>query len=67
MKIGNVDLGDYDYMIVYKDTDGLVNTWTLPEGSFQENYKSMIKRGCKVLNVFKRMNTDDILQVIIKS
>lgn len=64
LKIGNVDFGNYDYMIIYEDENGTVNSWTLPEGSFQVNYKSMIKRGCKVLRVFKQMNTEEILQTM---
>lgn len=64
MKIGNVDFGNYDYMIIYEDEDVVVNSWTLPEGSFQMNYKSMIRRGCKVLRVFKKMNTEEILHAM---
>lgn len=62
MKIGKVDLSpEYDYLIVYMAEDGTVNTWTLPDGSFQHNYKSMRSRGVKILNVYRRMSNDDLL------
>lgn len=52
MKIGKVDLDPRcDYLIVYEDEDGTVNTWALPFGGFQHNYKSMRNRGAKIINV----------------
>lgn len=64
MKIGKVDLSPvYDYLIVYMDYDGTVNTWTLPDGSFQQNYKSMRNRGVKILNVYRRMSNDDFVPI----
>lgn len=67
VKIGKVDLApEYDYMIVYIGDDGAVNTWTLPEGSFQHNYKSMRSRGVKILNVYHRMGNDDLLEAMCK-
>lgn len=62
MKIGKIDLSPvYDYLIVYMDDDGTVNTWTLPDGSFQHNYKSMRNRGVNILNVYRRLSNDDLL------
>lgn len=66
MKIGKVELSDYEYMIVYEDEDGSVNTYNLPSGSFQMNYKSMVNRGVKILNVYHRMNTNDLLNAMLK-
>jgi len=67
MKIGKVDLSpELDYMIVYIRDDGAVNTWTLPEVSFQQNYKLMRCRGVKIINVYHRMNTDDLLEAMCK-
>ena len=67
MKIGKVDLSPvYEYLIVYKDEDGAVNTWTLPEGSFQHNYKAMRGRGVEILNVYHKMSNDDLLETMCK-
>lgn len=65
MKIGKVDLSpEYDYLIVYMDDNGTVNTWTLPDGSFQHNYKSMRNRGAKILSVYRRMSNDELLEAM---
>lgn len=58
---------EYDYMIVYSETDepNTVNTWVLPGGSFQMNYKSMKERGCKIHNVFRRLNEKDLLDTLL--
>lgn len=72
MTDGRIDMcmvsDKYEYMIVYSEPDNrnVVNTWVLPDVSFQMNYKSMIKRGCIIHNVFKRMNEKDLLEVMIK-
>lgn len=67
MKIGKIDLSpDYEYMIVYISDDGSVNTWTLAESSFQHNYKSMRSGGVKILNVYRRMSNDDLLETMCK-
>lgn len=63
MPIGIIDLQDFDYLIVYKDEDGNVNTWSLPESSFQINYKSMLERGC-VLRVYKKMSDKDLKEIV---
>lgn len=55
---------EYDYLIIYMDEDGTVNTWTLPGGSFKHNYKSMRNRGVEILNVYRRMSNDDILTIM---
>ena len=58
----------YEYMIVYSEPDNrnVVNTWVLPDGSFQMNYRSMVKRGCIIHNVFKRMTEKDLLETMLK-
>lgn len=72
MKEGRIDFSmvnpQYDYMIVYSNPENPdeVNTWVLPDGSFQMNYKSMIKRGCVIHNVFKRMTEKDLLESMLK-
>ena len=45
MTYGNIDLQDFEYLILYSQPDetNVIHTWTLPEGSFQMNYKSMVK------------------------
>ena len=72
MKEGRIDFSmvnpQYDYMIVYSTPEkpDEVNTWVLPDGSFQMNCRSMIKRGCIIHNVFKRMTEKDLLKEISK-
>lgn len=67
MTSGRIDMcmvsDEYEYMIVYSEPDNknMVNTWVLPDGSFQMNYKSMVKRGCIIHNVFRRMTEKDLL------
>lgn len=58
---------DFEYLIVYKRA-GDINTWTLPEGSFQVNYQ-MMKRDpeCEIINVYRRLSSDEILDVICKN
>ena len=68
MKLGHVDLCDCEYLIVYShpETPDVVETWTLPEGSFQLNYKQMRKGGCNIRNIYKRMTEKDLLQAMIE-
>lgn len=72
MTSGKIDMcmlsDKYEYMIVYSEPDNrnVVNTRVLPDGSFQINYKSMIKRGCIIYNVFKRMTEKDWLEAMLK-
>ena len=68
MKYGNIDLQDFEYLIKYSNPEepDVIHTWTLPEGSFQMNYKSMIKRGCIIHNVYHRMAEKEILEAMIK-
>ena len=65
---GIIDLSNFEYLIVYSEPNkvDVVNTWTLPEGSFQMNYESMIKRGCIIHNVFHRMTREDIWSAMSK-
>ena len=69
MKYGNIDLQDFEYLIKYSNPEepDVIHTWTLPDGSFQMNYKSMIKRGCVIHNVFRRMSEKELLDVMIES
>lgn len=66
MSYGNIDLEDFEYMIVYSEPDKpeMKNTWTLPEASFQVNYKSMVKRGCRIHNVYRRVSEKDLFELI---
>ena len=72
MTNGRIDtcmvLDKYEYMIVYSEPGepNVVNTWVLPNGSFQMNYKSMMKRGCIIHNVFKRMTERDLLEEMLR-
>lgn len=68
MRIGNIDLGKFEYLIVYSNPDepDVIHTWTLPDGSFQMNYKSMVKRGCIIHSVFHRMTEKDLLDSMLK-
>lgn len=71
MTSGRIDMcmvsDKYEYMIVYSEPDSnKVNTWVLPDGSFQMNYKSMVNRGCVIHNVFKRMTEKDLLDAMLK-
>jgi hypothetical protein len=64
MGIGSIDLSPFDYMIVYKQ-DGKLNTWTLPEGSFQMNYKQMKKdKLVEIISVYKMLSADEIINKI---
>ena len=69
MKYGNIDLQNFEYLIKYSTPEepDVIHTWTLPDGSFQMNYKSMIKRGCIIHNVFRRMSEKELLDVMINS
>lgn len=69
MKYGNIDLQDFEYLIKYSNPEepDVIHTWTLPDGSFQMNYKSMIKRGCVIHNVFRRMSEKELLDVMARS
>jgi len=68
MKYGKIDLQDFEYLIKYSNPGepDVIHTWTLPEGSFQMNYKSMIKRGCTIRNVYHRMAEKDLLEVMLR-
>lgn len=71
MTKGRIDMcmvsEEYEYMIVYSEPDSdEVNTWVLPDVSLQMNYKSMVNRGCKIHNVFKRMTEKEILEAMLK-
>lgn len=68
MRYGNIDLSNYEYLIEYSEPEDLntLHTWTLPEGSFQMNYKSMVKRGCKIHNVYRRMTDKDLLEAMLR-
>ena len=71
MTSGTIDMSmvsdKYEYMIVYSRPENVnhVNTWVLPDGSFQMNYKSMVKHGCIIHNVFKRMKDKELLEAMI--
>lgn len=69
MEYGKIDLEDFEYLIIYSKPNELdvKHTWTLPDVSFQMNYKSMVKRGCKIHNVYRRMSEKDLLGVMIDS
>lgn len=72
MTNGRIDMcmvtDKYEYMIVYSEPNNkdVVNTWVLPDGSFQMNYKSMVKRGCIIHNVFRRMTEKDLLEAMLR-
>lgn len=71
MTSGRIDMSmvsdKYEYMIVYSEQNSNeVNTWVLPDGSFQMNYKSMVNRGCIIHNVFHRMTEKDLLDAMLK-
>lgn len=69
MAYGKIDLEDFEYLIIYSEPNesDVKHTWTLPYGSFQINYKSMVKRGCKIHNVYRRMSEKDLLRIMIDS
>lgn len=69
MAYGNIDLQDVEYMIIYSEPGRpeIINTWILPDGSFQLNYELMINRGCIIHNVFHRMSEKDLLETMIKN
>lgn len=69
MTYGTIDLQDFEYLIVYSTPEepNVIRTWTLPEGSFQMNYKSMIKRGCIIHNVYRRMTEKDLLDAMVRA
>lgn len=66
---GKIDLQNFEYMVIYSEPDKpeVKNTWTLPDGSFQINYESMVKRGCIIHNVFHRMSEKDLLEAMVKN
>lgn len=72
MTDGRIDMSmvsdKYEYLIVYSEpkNPNVVNTWVLPDGSFQMNYKSMVKRGCIIHNVFKRMTEKDLFETMLR-
>lgn len=72
MTSGRIDMDmvsdKFKYMIVYSEPDNpnVVNTWVLPDGSFQMNYKSMVKRGCIIHNVYMRMTEKDLLAAMLR-
>lgn len=72
MTSGRIDISmvsdRYEYMIVYSQPDDVdhVNTWVLPDRSFQMNYKSMVKRGCIIHNVFRRMTDKELLETMLR-
>lgn len=68
MKLGNIDLSNFEYLIEYSNPDepNVMHTWTLPSGSFQLNYKSMVKRGCIIHNVYHRMTEKDLLNAMLE-
>lgn len=65
MKLGMIDLADFEYLIIYSEPEDPehICTWTLPEGSFQINYQKMVKRGVKIRNVYRRIPTADLPKV----
>ena len=65
MKLGSIDLSPFEYLIIYKKGEEL-NTWTLPEGSFQMNYKQMKKdKDIEIISVYKKLSTEEILDKTI--
>lgn len=66
MVYGQIDLQNFEYLIIYSEPDKpeIINTWTLPDGSFQVNYELMVERGCIVHNVFRRMSEKDLLETV---
>ena len=72
MTDGRIDMSmvsdKYEYLIVYSEpkNPNVVNTWVLPDVSFQMNYKSMVKRGCIIHNVFKRMTEKDLFETMLR-
>jgi len=64
MKLGQLDLSPEKYMLVYKrKDDGTINTWTLPEVSFQINYKQM-KKDVEFVGIYKKLTNDELLDVL---
>ena len=68
MKIGQLDLSPFEYLIIYKDKrDDTINTWTLPEGSFQHNYAQMKKSGnVEFIGIYKQLSDSDLIDVLIR-
>ena len=72
MTSGKIDMcmasDKYECMIVYSEptNPNVVNTWVLPKESLEMNYRSMIKRGCIIHNVFKRMTDKELLDAILR-
>ena len=71
--LGTIDLSPFEYLLVYKDNRDnppTLNTWTLPEGSFQLNYKSMrkseLKGNIEFVGVYKKMSDKDLLDAMIE-
>ena len=66
--LGSIDLSDFEYLIIYSypDAPNVTHTWTLPEGSFQMNYKEMVKKGCIIHNVYHRMSEKDLLDAMLR-
>lgn len=69
---GTIDLSPFEYLLVYKDNRDnppTINTWTLPEGSFQMNYKQMKKSEQKgeieFVSIYKKMSDKELLDVMI--
>ena len=66
MVYGQIDLQNFEYLIIYSEPDKpeMINTWALPDGSFQVNYESMVKRGCRIHNVYRRVSEKDLFELI---
>lgn len=66
MKLGSIDLSPCEYLIVYKQDDS-INTWTLPEGSFQLNYRQMKKdKTVEIISVYKKLSSEEILDKVLE-
>lgn len=65
MEFGMIDLDtNFEYLIVYVNKDNnTVNTWTLPDGSFQLNYVKMKQHGIEILGVYKKLSTEQLSDI----
>ena len=68
MTYGNIDLQDFEYLIKYSSPKEpeVIHTWTLPNGSFQMNYKSMVQRGYTIHGVYHKMSEKDLLDAMLR-
>lgn len=67
MTTGTVDCQPLDFLIMYKRKDeDTINTWTIGLGALQVNYKQMKQdKNVEIVGVYKKLNVDEILDVIL--